>query len=129
LTTHAALIGELQARRAFPDPLGPKGQAAHHHRSQADRHDVLPFVWNVFTSVRNGEPVMADDPWGYGLCSQRLAFGLHYPHIVERLRDETHVRRIRRETDQDDAVAVGGQHPERGDDGRTAPETPHRRDA
>ncbi len=27
---------------------------------------MLPFVWNVFKSWRYGEPVMVDDPWGYG---------------------------------------------------------------
>jgi cytochrome c oxidase subunit 1 len=39
--------------------------------------------------------------------SERSAFELHYPHMVERLRDEAHVRRTRRETHHDDAVAVG----------------------
>jgi cytochrome c oxidase subunit I len=89
---------------------------------------VLPFVWNVFKSLRYGEAVTVDDPWGYGnslewatscppprhnftelprIRSQRPAFELHYPHMVERLRDEAHVRRTRRETHRDDAVAVG----------------------
>jgi cytochrome c oxidase subunit 1 len=89
---------------------------------------VLPFVWNAFKSWRYGEPVTVDDPWGYGnslewatscppprhnftelprIRSVRPAFELHYPHMVERLRDEAHVRRTRRETHHDDAVAVG----------------------
>ena len=78
---------------------------------------MLPFVWNVFKSSRYGEPVTVDDPWGYGnslewatscppprhnftelprIRSERPAFELHYPHMVERIRDEAHVRRTRR---------------------------------
>ena len=75
---------------------------------------TLPFVWNVFKSWRYGEPVMVDDPWGYGnslewatscppprhnftelprIRSERPAFELHYPHMVERMRAESHVGR------------------------------------
>jgi cytochrome c oxidase subunit I len=88
---------------------------------------TLPFTWNVFKSWRYGEPVTVDDPWGYGnslewatscppprhnftelprIHSVRPAFELHYPHMVQRLHDEAHVRRTRRETHQDDSVAV-----------------------
>jgi cytochrome c oxidase subunit I len=70
---------------------------------------VLPFVWNVFRSYRYGEPAPADDPWGYGnslewatpsppprynftelprIRSERPAFDLHYPHMVEQARAE-----------------------------------------
>jgi cytochrome c oxidase subunit 1 len=80
---------------------------------------VLPFTWNVFKSWRYGEPVTVDDPWGYGnslewatscppprhnftelprIRSERPAFELHYPHMVERLHAEAHVGRTRRET-------------------------------
>ena len=73
---------------------------------------VLPFVWNVFKSWRYGEVVTVDDPWGYGnslewatscppprhnftslprIRSERPAFELHYPHMVERMRREAHV--------------------------------------
>ncbi|SDK12759.1 cytochrome c oxidase subunit 1 [Lentzea albidocapillata subsp. violacea] len=72
---------------------------------------VLPFVWNVFRSYRYGDPAPQDDPWGYGnslewattsppprhnfkelprIRSERPAFELHYPHMVERMRDEAH---------------------------------------
>ncbi|MCB0938554.1 MAG: cbb3-type cytochrome c oxidase subunit I, partial [Mycobacterium sp.] len=75
---------------------------------------VIPFTWNVFKSWRYGEPVTVDDPWGYGnslewatscppprhnftelprIRSERPAFELHYPHIVERMRAEAHVGR------------------------------------
>ncbi|SON59555.1 putative cytochrome c oxidase subunit 1 [Mycobacterium simulans] len=74
---------------------------------------MVPFIWNVFRSYRYGEPVTVDDPWGYGnslewatscppprhnfselprIRSQRPAFEMHYPHMVERLRSESHVR-------------------------------------
>ena len=73
---------------------------------------VIPFVWNVFKSWRYGEVVTVDDPWGYGnslewatscppprhnftslprIRSERPAFELHYPHMVERMRREAHV--------------------------------------
>ncbi len=75
---------------------------------------TIAFVWNVFKSYRYGEPVTVDDPWGYGnslewatscppprhnftelprIRSERPAFELHYPHMVERLRDEAYIGR------------------------------------
>ncbi|WP_018296597.1 cytochrome c oxidase subunit I [Corynebacterium lubricantis] len=73
---------------------------------------VVPFIWNMFKSWRYGEVVTVDDPWGYGnslewatscppprhnftslprIRSERPAFELHYPHMVERMRIEAHV--------------------------------------
>ncbi|WP_199432768.1 aa3-type cytochrome oxidase subunit I [Qaidamihabitans albus] len=73
---------------------------------------TLPFIWNVFKSYRYGEVVTVDDPWGYGnslewatscppprhnftelprIRSERPAFELHYPHMVERLHGEGHI--------------------------------------
>ncbi|MEV6238030.1 cytochrome c oxidase subunit I [Lentzea sp. NPDC051838] len=73
---------------------------------------TLPFIWNVFRSYRFGEVVTVDDPWGYGnslewatssppprhnftelprIRSERPAFELHYPHMIERIRNEGHV--------------------------------------
>jgi cytochrome c oxidase subunit I len=70
---------------------------------------VIPFIWNVVRGYRYGEIVEVDDPWGYGnslewatscppprhnftslprIRSERPAFELHYPHMVERLREE-----------------------------------------
>ncbi|WP_231703020.1 aa3-type cytochrome oxidase subunit I [Tsukamurella asaccharolytica] len=72
---------------------------------------TLPFVWNVFKSYRYGEVVTVDDPWGFGnslewatscppprhnftelprIRSERPAFELHYPHMIERMRTEAH---------------------------------------
>ncbi|OKH62371.1 cytochrome c oxidase subunit 1 [Mycobacterium sp. SWH-M3] len=73
---------------------------------------TLFFLWNAFKSYRYGEPVTVDDPWGYGnslewatscppprhnftelprIRSERPAFELHYPHMVERMRSEAHI--------------------------------------
>ncbi|CAN5594321.1 cytochrome c oxidase subunit I [soil metagenome] len=73
---------------------------------------TLPFVWNVFKSYRYGELAIVDDPWGCGnslewattcppprhnftelprIRSERPAFELHYPHMVDRMRTEAHV--------------------------------------
>ena len=62
---------------------------------------TLFFFWNVYVTWRHGEPVTADDPWGYAnslewatscppprhnftsiprIRSERPAFDLHYPH-------------------------------------------------
>jgi cytochrome c oxidase subunit 1 len=80
---------------------------------------VLPFVWNMFRSWRYGEPVTVDDPWGYGnslewatssppprhnftelprIRSERPAFELHYPHMIDRMRSEAHFLRARAST-------------------------------
>ncbi|GAB2641144.1 aa3-type cytochrome oxidase subunit I [Nocardia goodfellowii] len=73
---------------------------------------MLPFIWNVFRSYRYGEVAAVDDPWGYGnslewattcppprhnfyelprIRSERPAFELHYPHMIERNRAESAV--------------------------------------
>jgi len=73
---------------------------------------TLPFLWNVFRSYRYGRVVTVDDPWGFGnslewattcppprhnftelprIRSERPAFELHYPHLVERFRAEAHL--------------------------------------
>jgi cytochrome c oxidase subunit I len=75
---------------------------------------ILPFTWNVLKSWRYGEPVTVDDPWGHGnslewatscppprhnftelprIRSERPAFALHYPHMVDRMHREAHVGR------------------------------------
>ncbi|QJY48811.1 cytochrome c oxidase subunit I [Pseudonocardia broussonetiae] len=75
---------------------------------------TLPFLWNVARSYRHGRRTTADDPWGFGnslewatssppprhnfhelprIRSERPAFELHYPHLVERYRREAHVSR------------------------------------
>ncbi len=72
---------------------------------------LLPFIWNVFRSLRYGEVTTADDPWGYGnslewatssppprhnftslprIRSERPAFELHHPEMLQRMHDEAH---------------------------------------
>ncbi|NIH84185.1 cytochrome c oxidase subunit I [Amycolatopsis granulosa] len=73
---------------------------------------MLPFMYNVVRSYRYGDPVEVDDPWGFGnslewattcppprhnflslprVRSERPAFEMHYPHLVERLHEEGHI--------------------------------------
>ncbi|GAA1292741.1 cytochrome c oxidase subunit I [Saccharothrix xinjiangensis] len=85
---------------------------------------TLPFVWNVFRSYRFGDPADRDDPWGFGnslewatscppprhnftelprVRSERPAFELHYPHMVERMRAESHYS-IRNRSQEDTGI-------------------------
>ncbi|MCP2242421.1 aa3-type cytochrome oxidase subunit I [Lentzea aerocolonigenes] len=78
---------------------------------------TLLFIYNVVRSYRYGEPAGRDDPWGFGnslewattsppprhnfhelprIRSERPAFELHHPHMVERMRKEAHVSVLRR---------------------------------
>jgi cytochrome c oxidase subunit 1 len=78
---------------------------------------TLPFIWNVVRSYRYGRRVTVDDPWGFGnslewattcppprhnftelprIRSERPAFELHYPHLVQRYRSEAHAGRADR---------------------------------
>jgi cytochrome c oxidase subunit 1 len=75
---------------------------------------MLPFLYNVYKSYRFGEIVTSDDPWGHGnslewatscppprhnftsiprIRSERPAFEYHYPHLVQRLDEESGHRR------------------------------------
>jgi cytochrome c oxidase subunit 1 len=72
---------------------------------------TLPFIWNVYRSYRFGEVATAEDPWGHAnslewatssppprhnftamprIRSERPAFELHYPHLVDQLQREAH---------------------------------------
>ena len=75
-----------------------------------------------------GEVVTVDDPWGYGnslewatscppprhnftelpnIRSERPAFELHYPHMIDRMRSEAHVGRSHDSEKRPLAAAVG----------------------
>jgi cytochrome c oxidase subunit 1 len=93
---------------------------------------LLPLFYNVYRSYRYGELATADDPWGYAnslewatscppprhnftslprIRSERPAFELHYPHLVERLHVEAHAGRRNRQgslTPVPDALAGAG---------------------
>jgi cytochrome c oxidase subunit 1 len=100
---------------------------------------VLPFLWNVFRSYRYGDPAGADDPWGFGnslewattcppprhnftelpkIRSERPAFELHYPDMVERFREESrqHPKKDGRRPPAPSEVGAGATQPEDQDD-------------
>jgi cytochrome c oxidase subunit 1 len=72
---------------------------------------TLPFLYNVVKSWKYGRLALRDDPWGHGnslewatssppprhnfveiprIRSERPAFEMHYPHLLDRLHDEAH---------------------------------------
>ncbi|WP_253767915.1 aa3-type cytochrome oxidase subunit I [Goodfellowiella coeruleoviolacea] len=103
---------------------------------------TLPFIWNVVRSYRFGELAGVDDPWGAGnslewatscppprhnftelprIRSERPAFELHYPHMAEQMRVESHVGWGRRErmgpAAPSEVLAATMQEDERGSSG------------
>ncbi|HKS47913.1 MAG TPA: cytochrome c oxidase subunit I [Amycolatopsis sp.] len=139
-------LGDMGMPRRYADYLPTDGFSALNMVSTIGAFilgaSMLPFVWNVVRSWRFGEKVEVDDPWGFGnslewattcppprhnflelprIRSERPAFELHYPHLVERLHDEGHItltgrpvpHREARETLSEKA-AGGTQTPESG---------------
>jgi len=72
---------------------------------------MIPFLFNVVKSWKYGQLALRDDPWGHGnslewatssppprhnfveiprIRSERPAFELHYPHMLERMHAESH---------------------------------------
>jgi cytochrome c oxidase subunit 1 len=111
-------LGDAGMPRRYADYLSTDGFTWMHTVSTVGAFllglSVLPFIWNVVKSHRYGEPIDVDDPWGFGnslewattsppprhnflelprIRSERPAFELHYPHMVERMRDEAHLTR------------------------------------
>jgi cytochrome c oxidase subunit 1 len=111
-------LGNIGMPRRYPDYLPTDGFTTLNTVSTIGSFvlgaSVLPFVWNVVKSWRYGEITTADDPWGYGnslewatssppprhnftslprVRSERPAFELHHPQMVERLRTEAHPHR------------------------------------
>ncbi len=89
---------------------------------------TLPFIWNVFRSYRYGRVVTVDDPWGFGnslewatscppprhnftelprIRSERPAFDLHYPHLVDQARHEAHTGRRAAKRSERGATTTG----------------------
>ncbi|WP_299960157.1 cytochrome c oxidase subunit I [uncultured Modestobacter sp.] len=75
---------------------------------------TIPFIYNVVKSWKHGRLALRDDPWGHGnslewatssppprhnfveiprIRSERPAFELHYPHLMDRLQMEAHAGR------------------------------------
>jgi cytochrome c oxidase subunit 1 len=77
---------------------------------------MLPFLWNVWRSLKHGELAGADDPWGHGnslewatscppprhnfltiprIRSERPAFDLHYPHVAAQVEPQAAMPELR----------------------------------
>ncbi len=109
-------LGAVGMPRRYADYLPTDGFATLNMISSCSAFllgaSMLPFLWNIFKSYRYGEIVNVDDPWGFGnslewatscppprhnftelprIRSERPAFDLHYPHLVEQARLEAHV--------------------------------------
>jgi cytochrome c oxidase subunit I len=109
-------LGNEGMPRRYVDYLPSDGFTTLHAISSAGAFllglSTLPFLWNVMKSYRYGAVVTVDDPWGFGnslewattcppprhnfhelprIRSERPAFELHYPQLVERYREEAHV--------------------------------------
>jgi cytochrome c oxidase subunit 1 len=103
---------------------------------------VLPFLWNVFRNYRYGEVVTVDDPWGYGnslewatscppprhnftelprIRSERPAFQLHYPQMVNRMHAEEYTTGIGRKVLRDDSLMGVNDPAERTNDAQSLP--------
>ncbi|MET3808373.1 cytochrome c oxidase subunit 1 [Nakamurella sp. UYEF19] len=108
-------LGEMGMPRRYADYLPSDGFTTLNTISTIGAFilgaSTLPFLWNVIRSLRYGEVTTADDPWGYGnslewatssppprhnftslprIRSERPAFELHHPHMLERMRAEAH---------------------------------------
>ena len=108
-------LGEMGMPRRYADYLPTDGFTTLNTISTIGSFilgaSTLPFIWNVFRSLRYGEVTTADDPWGYGnslewatssppprhnftslprIRSERPAFELHHPEMIQRMRDEAH---------------------------------------
>ncbi|GGL88349.1 aa3-type cytochrome oxidase subunit I [Nakamurella endophytica] len=106
-------LGTMGMPRRYADYLPSDGFTGLHTVSTIGAFllgaSTLPFVWNVLRSLRYGEVTTADDPWGYGnslewatssppprhnftslprIRSERPAFELHHPQIIERMHAE-----------------------------------------
>jgi cytochrome c oxidase subunit 1 len=111
-------LGNIGMPRRYPDYLPTDGFTTFNTISTIGAFvlgaSTLPFIWNVIRSWRYGEVTTADDPWGYGnslewatssppprhnftslprIRSERPAFELHHPYMVERMRTEAHPSR------------------------------------
>ncbi|MEA5367106.1 cbb3-type cytochrome c oxidase subunit I, partial [Amycolatopsis sp., V23-08] len=109
-------LGDAGMPRRYADYLSTDGFTWMHMVSTIGAFllglSVLPFIYNVVKTYRYGPPIDVDDPWGYGnslewattsppprhnflelprIRSERPAFELHYPHMVQRMRDEAHI--------------------------------------
>src|SRR5262249_50270662 len=108
-------IGMPRRDADYPPPDGvPTPKMVSTIRAFIPGSSTLVVIWNVYKSYPYGGGPRADDPWGFGnslewatssppprhnltslprIRSERPAFELHYPHLVERLQLEAHAGR------------------------------------
>jgi cytochrome c oxidase subunit 1 len=123
-------LGTIGMPRRYPDYLPSDGFTTFNTISTIGAFvlgaSTLPFIWNVIRSYRYGEITTADDPWGYGnslewatssppprhnfvslprIRSERPAFELHHPYMIERMRSEAHPSRGWKPLDEAEASA------------------------
>ena len=123
-------LGTIGMPRRYPDYLPSDGFTIFNTISTIGAFvlgaSTLPFIWNVIRSYRYGEITTADDPWGYGnslewatssppprhnfvslprIRSERPAFELHHPYMIERMRTEAHPSRGWKPLDEAEAGA------------------------
>jgi cytochrome c oxidase subunit I len=121
-------LGNIGMPRRYPDYLPTDGFTVFNSISTIGAFvlgaSTLPFIWNVIRSWRYGEITTADDPWGYGnslewatssppprhnftslprIRSERPAFELHHPYMIERMRTEAHPHRDWKALDEAEA--------------------------
>ncbi len=62
-------LGNMGMPRRYPDYLPSDGFTTLNTTSTIGSFvlgaSLLPFIWNIFRSLRYGEVLTADDPWGY----------------------------------------------------------------
>ena len=109
-------LGVIGMPRRYADYLPEDGFTWMNQLSSAGAFllgaSTLPFLYNVWKTWRTAPLVETDDPWGYGaslewatscppprhnfesiprIRSERPAFEMHYPHLLERLHSEAHL--------------------------------------
>jgi cytochrome c oxidase subunit 1 len=124
-------LGNIGMPRRYPDYLPTDGFTLFNTISTIGAFvlgaSTLPFIWNIIRSWRYGEITTADDPWGYGnslewatssppprhnftslprIRSERPAFELHHPYMIERMRTEAHPARGWKALDEREASSA-----------------------
>jgi cytochrome c oxidase subunit 1 len=98
---------------------------------------IIPFLYNVVRSWKHGRLALRDDPWGHGnslewatssppprhnflaiprIRSERPAFEMHYPHLMDRLQAEAHAGRNRSLPLTDTEAGIGAGRRQGADD-------------
>ncbi|MGW6174769.1 cbb3-type cytochrome c oxidase subunit I [Arthrobacter sp. NPDC055138] len=108
-------LGVLGMPRRYADYLPEDGFTDLHQFSTIGTYllgaSMIPFLWNVYITWRNGKKVEVDDPWGFGgslewatscppprrnfatiprIRPERPALDLHHPELAPRFHDTSH---------------------------------------